>query len=101
VLKADEDGHWFVDYLSGGLRLTEFADIARRVAEHRAVVVNGLTNYEEDEVRAKYAWLSKYHRRALHKLMESGVLANNKVKVSQIDVSQPMAVSRERNVTKS
>lgn len=59
----DDDGHWFVDYLSvisGRLRYQSLDVVA--MARHRDIVTAALEKYKYDErIAAKYRWVAGYH----------------------------------------
>lgn len=69
LLRRDEDGCWFIDYLYA-FSLTFYRRKFRQFLRwHRNLIVDRLQEFKREEnILEKYDWLAKYHNRAVHRV---------------------------------
>ena len=74
LLKTDEDGYVFIDYLRGLRGERESSDYFRFLKIHRDLVTRGLAEFRRDrDVLPKYGWLKRYHNEAVTALIPEDI----------------------------
>lgn len=73
LLKADEAGMFFIDYLRASLSEFDdgFTDWVRFLSGHKELIERGFSGAVNSKVRRKYSWMKNYHNQVLTEYLEN------------------------------